>query len=154
MTFNITKLTGQRVLVSGQDILGTDGRTVLDSQQWDEINAHSKFLDASDQFDAEVEAFFAPINEAADKLAAAQVGPAEDPLAFVVLHEGEEGVDAKPEVRIKLTHDSVVLRILESSDTSRLLWVGDTLEVTEAPVQVRTPSSYAGADEATATGQE
>lgn len=128
MTFTTQKLTGQRVLVKGTDGTGTDGQTVLDSTQWDNVLAHSEYSQAEDDYKAVVEEFFAPLTAAAEAVGK-KLAPAPDPDSFVVYHEGVDGVDAKPAVVVQLDHDSIVLRILESYDTSRLVWVGDELEV-------------------------
>lgn len=141
MTFTITKLTGSRALIQGTDILGTDGKTVVSTEEWDGIQAHKDLHVAGDAFDAAVEEFFAPLNEAAEKLKAAGMGKAIDEDTFVVLHEGTEPVEGVAPVVSHLSHDSIVLRLIERGDGDRLVWVNDQLEILEraetpAPVQV------------------
>ena len=68
MTFTTSRLTGERVLVRGTDVFGTTGSTVLDSSQWTEVNSRKEFSQATDEFDAAVQAFFAPLTEAAEKI--------------------------------------------------------------------------------------
>ena len=131
-TFNTTKLAGQRVLVRGTT---GDQYEILDSSEWDEIKLHVALHDASDAFDASVKEFFAPLLEAAD---AAAEGPAQlaaeanDPAFTLVLSEGTEGVEMEPAEVIALSRDSAILRMIESGDTSRLVWVGDSIEIVAA----------------------
>lgn len=132
--FTTTRLTGHRVLVEGTDIRGNEGTTVLDSQQWDDLAAHSQYHQDVDAFDAAVEEFFAPLTTAAEALEAKRQ-QAEDPLTYVVMSEGVDGQEARAEVRVRLSNDSILLRLLEAGDTDRLIWVNDTLEVLEAATQ-------------------
>lgn len=128
--FTTLKLTGERVLVKGTDSAGTEGNTVLDASEWNEVTAHRSHADASENFDAEVEKFFAPIMKAAEKFA--EAGTKEiDPISYVTIHEGTDSVQGRDAVTIKLSHDSIVLRLLEQGDHDRLVWVNDTLEVLE-----------------------
>jgi len=128
MTFTTTPLTGDRVLVKGRDIAGTEGTTVLDAGQWNELNQRDNLNQAQAIFDAAVETMFAPLIEAAEKAGKVLEGTT-DPMAYVVLDEGSEGQAATPRQVVPLTRDSIVLRIIESGDTDRLVWVGDELEV-------------------------
>lgn len=138
MTFTTTKLVGSRVLVKGTDVFGVEGQTILDSTQWDEVNAHREFDQAADAFDAAVTEFFAPILEAAEKMNR-KVEATPDPVSYVVLHEAVEAVPGQPGQLVKLNHDSIVLRLIEqNAATARLVWVGDELEILEADV-VDTP---------------
>lgn len=134
MTFTTQRLTNHRVLV--KDTNGSEVKTtVLDSEQWDEIKRHQQFDVASDAFDEAVKNFFAPLTEAADAAEKAFSMP-EDTLGIIVMHEGVEGIEEQPTVVISLTHDSMVLRLIESGDTSRLVWVNDELEILEVAVPV------------------
>ena len=129
--FNTTILAGQRVLVTGSK---ENQQTILDSTEWDSIKAHQAFHLAGDAFDEAVTAFFAPIVEAAEKAnaALAESLPKRDDAFVIVLSEGTEGVEeVEPEV-IQLGRDAAILRMIESGDTSRLVWVGDTIEITAA----------------------
>lgn len=133
MTFNITKLAGDRALVAGRDAKGTHGQQILNAAEWNDFNAHNKHNDAHEAFDAAVEAFFAPLNEAVDALKAT-AKPKQDPLFFVTVQEKSEGAEAQEEILVHLSHDSAVLRLIEQDpDTDRLLWVNDTLEILELP---------------------
>ena len=132
MSFTIIKLAGDRALVKGRDAVGTYGQQILDAAEWNDFSAHNKHNDAHEAFDAAVEAFFAPLNEAVDALKAT-AKPKHDPLFFVTVQEKSEGVEAQDEVLVRLSHDSAVLRLVEQDpDTDRLLWVNDTLEILEA----------------------
>ena len=129
--FNTTILAGQRVLVTGSK---KNQQTILDSTEWDSIKAHQAYHLAGDAFDEAVTAFFAPIVEAAEKAnaALAESLPKRDDAFVIVLSEGTEGVEeVEPEV-IQLGRDAAILRMIESGDTSRLIWVGDTIEITAA----------------------
>ena len=129
--FNTTILAGQRVLVTGSK---ENQQTILDSTEWDSIKAHQASYLAGEAFDEAVTAFFAPIVEAADKAnaALAESLPKRDDAFVIVLSEGIEGVEeVEPEV-IQLGRDAAILRMIESGDTSRLIWVGDTIEITAA----------------------
>ena len=129
--FNTTILAGQRVLVTGSK---KNQQTILDSSEWDSVKAHQAYYLAGDEFDAAVAAFFAPIVEAAEQAntALAESLPKRDDAFVVVLSEGIEGVEeVEPEV-VQLGRDAAILRMIESGDTSRLIWVGDTIEITAA----------------------
>jgi len=132
MSFSTTRLVNNQVLVQGTDIFSVYGRTTLDSTQWDEIKADGQYSEAIDAFDAAVKQFFAPLLEAAE--AAQQAAPSMDtvdPIAYVVLNEEVEGVEAQPAQLIHLTNDSIVLRLIEQGETDRLVWVDGTLEILE-----------------------
>ena len=129
--FNTTVLAGQRVLVTGSK---KNQQTILDSTEWDSIKAHQAFHLAGDAFDEVVTAFFAPIVEAAEKAnaALAESLPKRDDAFVIVLSEGTEGVEeVEPEV-IQLGRDAAILRMIEEGNTDRLVWVGDTIEITAA----------------------
>lgn len=129
--FNTTALAGQRVLVTGSK---KNQQTILDSTEWDSIKAHQAFHLAGDAFDEAVTAFFAPIVEAAEKAnaALAESLPKRDDAFVIVLSEGTEGVEeVEPEV-IQLGRDAAILRMIEEGNTDRLVWVGDTIEITAA----------------------
>lgn len=134
MSFSLTRLVGSRVMVKGSDSFGTQGQCVLDSTQWDEVQSNTAYDQAIEAFDAAVADFFAPIIEAAEATAVAIERP-QDPSSYVVLSEAVEGVEGKPAQLIHLTNDSIVLRLIESGDDDRLVWVDGGLEVLElAPV--------------------
>jgi hypothetical protein len=150
MTFSTIKLTGSRVLVRGRDITGTEGECTISSAQWDELNARTDVDRAQQAFDEAVQEFFAPLTEAAEKAHRSLEVP-EDSTSYVVLDEGSEGEARRPRQVVKLSRDSVILRLIEEGNTDRLIWVNDQLEVTEASV-ASTPSAPAAAPETNVEG--
>jgi len=128
MTFTTSKLTGERVLVRGTDVFGAIGETVLDSSQWSEVNSRKEFSQATDEFDKAVAEFFKPLTEAAEKIGK-KMEKQPDAASYVVLSEAQAGVEAKPGQLIKLTNDSICLRLIEQGNTDRLVWVDKKLEV-------------------------
>ena len=126
MSFTTTALVGNRVLVTGTDFLGTEGKAVLDSSQWVAVNARKQHKQASKEFDDAVEEFFKPLTEAADKAQQALAGKTQDPVEFVVLSEATDGVKAKPAQIVALSKDSIIIRLIEEGTTDRLVWVNDT----------------------------
>lgn len=128
MTFTVTKLIGSRALVRGTDVTGAEGQVVLDTTQWDELNLHQQHSAATAEFEAVVEEFFAPLTQAAEALGQ-KVAKPEDSLGFVVISEGTEAVPGTPAHVVQLSHDSKVLRLIDEGNDSRLVWVGDTLEI-------------------------
>lgn len=136
--FSITRLAGGRAVVKGQDFNGVENSIVVSTAQWDEVTGHDQYSKARDAFDRAVESFFAPLEKAADALEQAMARP-EDPAGYVVLQEGQEAQPAVREHLVRLSHDSIVLRLVEQGDYDRLMWVKDNLEVIEA-----VPSAGAG----------
>lgn len=133
MTFTTQRLVNSRLLVSGTDIVGSVGQCTLDTTQWDDLTARTQFRDAEADFDAAVDEFFAPLEAALDKLhSVGKVDP--DPATYIVLQEEVAGTPSQPGQLVKLTPDSVIIRMLEQGDDSRLLWVDGRLEVTERRV--------------------
>lgn len=127
-TFRTQFLAGNRALVTGQDTAGASHQAVLDSTEYTNLKRHLATKSAAQSFDEDVAAFFAPVTEAAEKLEAAQK-IAVDPAFRVVLEEGVSHVHARREQVVDLDKDTVVLRLIEQGDTSRLLWVGDDIEI-------------------------
>lgn len=136
--FTSVKLTDERVLVRGTDVMGHEGETVLNSAQWNEVIAHTEHSLAVEDFDRAVEEFFAPLTAAAEKVSKQMTKPT-DPLSYVVLHEGTEGVEGTDDVLVKLNKDSMILRLLESNDFDRLVWVGKELEILAADALIEVP---------------
>lgn len=126
MTFHVQNMIGGQALVSGTDKLGNEGKTVVSTTQWDELNARSNFSKATEDFNAAVEEFFAPLTEAAKKAERELNRQKQDPAEYVVLTEGTEGAEAKPAEIIQLTRDSIILRLIEEGDTDRLMWVDES----------------------------
>ena len=118
--FEVTPLLDGRTLVEGSDIKGVEGRTVLSSPAWQAVLDYRKQDEAMAEFDKTVEAFFAPLTEAADKLAETTVNP----WATVTIGESVEGVTAR---EVKLDEQGIILRLLAETDGSMLRWVGNDL---------------------------
>lgn len=126
--FITTRLAGDRMLVTN----GGKKQAILDTQQWDQIKSLTQTNEAQADFDEAVKDFFAPLTEAIDKLEAAKA-PAVDETYLVVVGETVEGTPGKQARVYHLCHDAAVLRILESGDHSRLVWVGnDAIEIVAA----------------------
>lgn len=127
MTFQVQTMLGNEALITGTDVLGNEGRTTVSTAQWNELTARADFSKAEDDFNAAVEAFFKPITKAAKKaqkkMAAAE---AQDPIAYVTISEGVEGVEAQPAQIVELTRDSIILRLIEEGQTDRLVWVDES----------------------------
>jgi hypothetical protein len=154
MTFTTQRLVNNRMLVRGTDILGVDGQCTLSTTQWDDINADKAFSQAEAEFNKAVEAFFAPLEAAKDQFEKAASRPDLDPATFVVLEEPVEGQPSKPGRMIKLSHDSVVLRLLEQGNSNRLVWVGDMLEVLEPQPAAPAPVTFEDPDAAIITADQ
>ena len=118
--FEVTPLLDGRTLVEGSDIKGVEGRTVLSSPAWQAVLNYRKQDEAMVEFDKTVEAFFATLTEAADKLAETTVNP----WATVTIGESVEGVTAR---EVKLDEQGIILRLLAETDGSMLRWVGNDL---------------------------
>ena len=133
MSFTIQNLQGNRVLVSGTDVAGTIGKTIVDGSQWQDLAARKAFTEAEAEFDATVSEFYSVINAATDKLNAAKDAKIVDALDFIVLAEGVERVKGVEAEIVHLTHDSKILRLIEEdANAPRLLWIGDSLEILAA----------------------
>ena len=131
--FSTTDLTGNRVLVEGTDARGHYGSQVIDANEWLEIKGALKHNEAHEQFDDTVRSFFAPLMEAVDALQADHQ-PQLDPLSYVVVQEGVDSVQGQDEIAVRLSPDSMILRLLESDpQTGRLIWVNDVLEILPEP---------------------
>jgi hypothetical protein len=131
MSFTIINLAGDRALVKGRDAQGNHGQQIIDAAEWNEFNAHKKHEEAHADFDAAVEEFFAPLNEAVDALKET-AKPKQDPLFYVTVQEATASVEGAHEVLVRLSHDSAILRLIEQDpDTERLIWVNDSLEILE-----------------------
>jgi hypothetical protein len=141
VTFTIQRLTGSRALVAGDDINGVAGQTVISTTQWDDIVATRAFKAAEAKFDEAVATINAPLTAAIEELEATKKNLAvvDDEVAYVELEPAVAGTPSKPGNRVKLNRDSIVLRLVEKGDTSRLVWVNDELEILAAspatPVQ-------------------
>lgn len=139
MTFTITTLAGGQALVEGTDSRGTTNSIVVCTDQYDYIVNHDAVHKAQEEFDRAAEEFYAPLAAAADALQAAHT-PEEDPLTYMVLHEGVSAVEGVKEDRMILDHDSQILRLIHNGLDHRLLWVKDELVITAYTGEDETPA--------------
>lgn len=126
MTFIVQNMLGNKALVSGTDHLGNEGKTIVNTTQWDELKSRKNFSSAVEDFDAAVEEFFAPLVEAAEKAEKAMAPKKQDPAEFVVLKEGTDGIHPQAADIVPLSQDSIILRLIEEGTTDRLVWVDDS----------------------------
>ena len=130
--FNVTELAGHRALVTGEGAQ----QCILDTTERDELFAKIDHMGIDVAFDAEVERFFAPLVDAVQEYderhrkVADRFNLLNDPAFSVVLKPAVEAVAGEPEQRVVLSHDSVVLRLIDEGQTDRLVWVGnDRIEI-------------------------
>jgi hypothetical protein len=124
MSFTVQSMLGDQALVSGTDAFGKTGKTVVSTQQWDELKAKQNFSAAVEDFDAAVAEFFRPLTDAAEAVTDTQ--PTYDPAEYIVLTEEVEGVEAKEQEIVELTRDSIILRLIEEGTTDRLIWIDES----------------------------
>ena len=145
-SFKTIRLANHRVLVDGTDVFGYQNRTVLDSTQWDGIQATLKKETLEDQFNRAVEEFYAPLIEKIDAIVAADEKSIVDDVYTLTIGEPVEAVDAVAPAVYRLSQDSAILRLIQDGDVDRLVWVGDKLEIiaeeveTEAPAETEAPT--------------
>ena len=128
MSFNLTMLAGNQALITGDK---SKQRCVLDATQWIQIKQHQARIKAEEVFDATVEEFYKPLTEAAGEYESrlGQIMKA-DPAFDYVLQPGAEGTEKTSRKVYYLNDASAILRMIESGDTSRLIWVGDQILIT------------------------
>ena len=147
-SFKTIRLANHRVLVDGTDVFGYQNRTVLDSTQWDGIQATLKKETLEDQFNRAVEEFYAPLIEKIDAIVAADEKSIVDDVYTLTVGETVEAVDAVAPAVYRLSQDSAILRLIQDGDVDRLVWVGDKLEIiaeevetpAETPAETETPA--------------
>ena len=148
--FKTTRLANHRVLVKGTDQFGTTNQTVLDSTQWDGIQAKVNQTTAEDQFNAAVEEFYAPLLEKIDAIVAAEEKSIVDDAYVLTVGETVDAVEAVEPTVYRLSQDSAILRLIEEGRSDRLVWVNDTLEIIAEPAEETTPAeAEASVDAAT-----
>jgi hypothetical protein len=126
MSFSAQSMLGNKALVSGTDKLGNEGKTVVSTTQWDELQARQNFSSATADYDKAVEDFFAPLVEAGEKIKDAAKGKTPDAASYVVLKEAVEGEVSTPAEIVQLSQDSIILRMIEEGNTDRLVWVDES----------------------------
>ena len=127
MSFNYTHLANDRMLVEGDD--PNTQATILFAHQWYDLKRRQIFQDASDTYNAEVVAFYAPLTEAADRVIEAQKTE-EDEAYSILLSEAVEHTCGADEERVYLNDDSAIARLVELGQHDRLRWVGNTIVIT------------------------
>lgn len=128
MTFDLTMLAGGQALVTGSK---PKQHCVLDASQWIQIKQHQARIEAEEVFDATVEEFYKPLTEAAGEYESrlGQIMKA-DPAFEYVIQPGAEGTEKTSREVYYLDDASAILRMIESGDTSRLIWAGDQILIT------------------------
>ena len=127
--FNVTRLAGARALVQGTD----EGEsTILSTIEYDELKGNTSLKEAEADFDAKVKEFFAPVVEASEAFEQAKKAAltVNDPAFRVVVQEAIEATAGQYERVHILGRDTAILRLIDSGDTSRLLWVNGSIEIT------------------------
>ena len=127
--FNITRLAGERALVQGTDEGET---TILYTDEFDRLKGNTALKEAEAEFDTKVKEFFAPVTEASEAFEQAEKAAltVNDPAFRVVVQEAIEATAGQAERVHILGRDAAILRLIESGDTSRLLWVNGAIEIT------------------------
>lgn len=128
--FTTVNLADNRVLVSGTDKFGSTNKIVVDGTEWNELNAKFDHEDAVAAYDQAVTDFLAPLTEAADEMTKSRIKQ-QDPAQFLVVQEHVCATEGQEGVIIKLAKGTVILRLLLEGAFDRLIWVGDSLEITE-----------------------
>ena len=128
MTFDLTMLAGGHALVTGSK---PEQHCVLDASQWIQIKQHQARIKAEEVFDATVEEFYKPLTEAAGEYESrlGQIMKA-DPAFDYVLQPGAEGTEKTSRKVYYLNNASAILRMIESGNTDRLIWVNDQILIT------------------------
>lgn len=127
--FNITRLAGELALVQGTD----EGESIiLFTGEYDELKGNTALKEAEADFGAKVKEFFAPVVEASEAFEQAKKAAltVNDPAFRVVVQEAIEATAGQAERVHILGRDAAILRLIESGDTSRLLWVNGAIEIT------------------------
>ena len=126
MTFTVKPLIGNgRFRVKGTDGEGTDGEAVLVSPRWAAVLAHRAHKIDTEEFNDLVSSTFAPFTELAERSAARKAALTGRDWSTVVIDEGVEGKESK---ELELDEHGVLLRILDETDGSSLVWTNGQLE--------------------------
>ena len=133
--FNTRTLANDRFLITGEDDAGRPCTTVLDGSELMTVRSESNMLLAGQEYDRAVEDFFAPLTSAAELVADMSAPKPVDPAYLYVVDEGQEPVEGRQSHIHMLTHDSAVLRLLQTGQSHRLVWVKtpteDRIEILE-----------------------
>jgi hypothetical protein len=120
-SFTTTELQSGGVLVTGTDINGDKGRTVLKSPVWDAVKQSKRQQEAAEKVDAVIEQMLAPLNEVLNEIAE-DLDDSNDWRTYII----NEGAEGEPTVGVTLDDDGVLLRLLAETDGSMLIWVNET----------------------------
>ena len=128
MSFYLTMLAGDKALVTGSK---PEQRCVLGASQWIQLKQHKARMEAEEVFDGTVEEFYKPLTEAAGEYESrlGQIMKA-DPAFEYVLQPGAEGTEKTSREVYYLDNASAILRMIESGNTDRLIWVNDQILIT------------------------
>ena len=129
MSFTTINLANDQVLVEGTDIRGNSGSVVLDGTERNAMQERDRISGAFEKFDESIEAFFAPLVEAAKQVSEAHKVTI-DPLLYIVEQEEVQPQEGKAERLVRLGTDTVILRAIALDKTDRLIWVNGSLVVT------------------------
>lgn len=126
MTLVVTPLIGNgRFRVRGTDSEGTQGETILVSPRWATVLAHRAHKIDTQEFNDLVSTTFAPFTELAERRAARKAALTGRDWSTVVIDEGVEGKESK---ELELDEHGILLRILNETDGSSLVWTNGQLE--------------------------
>ena len=126
MSFEVKTLLGAQALVSGTDSIGNEGKTLVSTSEWDELKARLGFSAATEDFNAVVTQFFAPLTEASEKLEIAGRIKEQNPLEYVVIKKGVDSIAGETAEIARLSKDSMILRLIEEDKTDLLIWVDES----------------------------
>ena len=114
-------------LLEGLARLGDRGEELLDR-----LKGNTALKEAEADFGAKVKEFFAPVVEASEAFEQAKKAAltVNDPAFRVVVQEAIEATAGQTERVSIVQRDTAILRLIESGDTSRLLWVNGAIEIT------------------------
>ena len=123
--FNYIALADDRALVTD----GNKRNVVLYVSDWNEAQRRFALVDATEEFNAEVEEFYSVLTKAAERINAVQAKTI-DPNSFYVVNEGVEGEAHQCAEIIELGYGSQIARLINNDQTDRLMWVGnDRIEI-------------------------
>lgn len=119
-SFTTTPVVGGGTFVEGTDVTGATGSTILFDETWSAYQESLKLEAATEEYDAVVKAFFAPLVEAAEAVKT----PEKKDWSTIVVSEPVEG---KRGIGVKFGPEGVILRIIAETDGSSLRWVNGRL---------------------------
>lgn len=123
-SFTTTPVVGGGTFVEGTDVTGVSGSVILHDPSWSAYQDSLQHKAATEEYDAVVKAFFAPLVEAAE----AAKKPEKKDWSTIVISEPVEG---KQGVGVRFGPEGVILRIIAETDGSSLRWVNGHLVALE-----------------------